>query len=58
MIKSFVFVLIVMWIVFYKGYDCIFIFEGISKVIIEIVVYLLLVVLGFDFILIVVMFIS
>lgn len=29
-IKSFVFVLVVIWIVIFKGYDLIFIFEGIS----------------------------
>lgn len=50
------FVLVVMWIVIFKGYDFILILEGISKVIIEMVVYLLLVVLGLDFVLIVFMF--
>lgn len=51
-----VFVIIVMWIVLFNGYDVVLIFEGISWVMICIVVYLLLVVLGLDFVLIVLMF--
>lgn len=51
-----VFVIMVMWILLFNGYDVILMFVGISWVIICIVVYLFLVVLGLDFVLIVLMF--
>lgn len=56
LIKSVVFVIMVMWILLFNGYDVILMFVGISWVIICIVVYLFLVVLGLDFVLIVLMF--
>ena len=58
MIKIFVFAMIVTWIAFYKGYDCIPTSEGISKATTETVVHSSLAVLGFDFILTAVMFTS
>lgn len=56
LIKSVVFVITVTWISLFNGYDVISTFVGISRVIIRIVVYSFLVVLGLDFVLIVLMF--